>query len=386
MRPVIIGQAAKLPGSASLPTERIYKKTGNTGNLAFRYAVSMQLGWETPVLPWSASAEAVMKAGDIAVLPCANQVGKHADQGSRANLISQLDIPVVAVGLGAQSRTEAEIPVVPDGTLRWLREIRARAHSSRPNISVRGEYSRRVLEHAGIHNVEVLGCPSLFINPSPGLGREIAARNASAGFEVTVAAGNPQRSSYAPVEKRLIELSLRTGGAYVVQHPLPFVKAARRELADIPAPWMKKLHDFCGDDRAAGQFPLPPNSTVYFDVDVWMERLRQSDFVVGMRIHGVMLAIQAGVPALCVTHDTRTSELCKTMKLPHVSANEILAAGFRPEDLKRIFEEQFDAVEFDNNRLALALQYQRFLVGAGLDASEVIRALVKRHPAQGGGP
>lgn len=376
VRPVIIGQPARLPGYSTSRTDDIFRATGNTGNLAFRYAVAMQVGWQAAVFPPNASADAVMKAGDIAVLPCANQVGNHTDQGGKARLISELSIPVVAVGLGAQSSAEDEIPSVPHGTVRWLREIASRGHSSRPNISVRGEYSRRVLEYLGIHNVEVLGCPSLFISPNPVLGRRIFARRQSPGFEVTVAAGNPQRLANAPVEKKLIEISLKTGGDYIVQHPLPFVKAARKEIVDIPAPWIQKLQSFCGVEGQSGQSPLPPNSTVYFDVDAWMERLRRSDFVVGMRIHGVMLAIQAGIPALCITHDTRTSELCKIMKLPRVSASQILAMGSYPDDLKRVFDEQFDPVEFDNNRIALALKYQRFLVGAGLNASSVLQKLV----------
>ena len=94
------------------------------------------------------------------------------------------------------------------------------------------------------------------------------------------------------------------------------------------------------------------------DLLKWMEFYRQFDFVVGPRIHGVMIALQAGVPAMCIAIDSRTTELCEIMKVSYLSFNSV-KGGVTLEDLNRLFT--FDPVEFDKNRRMLASGFVRFL-------------------------
>lgn len=84
----------------------------------------------------------------------------------------------------------------------------------------------------------------------------------------------------------------------------------------------------------------------------------QFDFVVGPRIHGIMLALQAGVPALCIAIDSRTKELCETMKVPYVMAADI-RSGLTRRDLLKYFH--FDPDEFDANRKMLAQRFVHFM-------------------------
>ena len=76
---------------------------------------------------------------------------------------------------------------------------------------------------------------------------------------------------------------------------------------------------------------------VFFDVAEWMAHCREYDFVIGTRIHGTMVALQAGTPALCIVHDSRTLELCETMCVPHVHA-EAVRDGITRDALIRLFE------------------------------------------------
>ena len=100
------------------------------------------------------------------------------------------------------------------------------------------------------------------------------------------------------------------------------------------------------------------HGNVFFDVSAWMEHYRRFDFVIGTRIHGVMLALQAGIPGVVIAHDSRTLELCETMMVPHVLASEV-QNGITREELPGLFK--FDAKEFDRNRRALAKRYVEFL-------------------------
>ena len=99
---------------------------------------------------------------------------------------------------------------------------------------------------------------------------------------------------------------------------------------------------------------------------------RQFDFVVGTRIHGTVLGLQAGVPSLCVVHDMRMLELCETLKVPHVRADDI-AEGISREELLPLFD--FDAAAFDRNRQQLCARYVAFLKGNGLPVVDWLERL-----------
>ena len=369
MKPVIIGGPARIFDYALMSTERIFAQTGNTGNLAFRYAIDKHLGRTASFVSWADSAEKVHATGEIAVLPCANQLGSHANHSARAELISKLRIPVLAIGLGAQSKSTDEFPEVSADTARWVHAIAERRAQGASNITVRGEFTRRVLERIGIRDgVEVLGCPSLFISDDRELGQTIAARLARTPRRIGVAASNPGRPVSIALERGLMAIAQQSGGSYVVQHPLPFIKAARGEFADLDASWQERIRAFVDSESPSdGAFRLPSNTALFFDVDAWMENLRRHDLVVGMRIHGTMLAIQAGVPALCVTHDSRTEELCQTMGIPNVSAHRLSRGNL---DVQTILSHiDFDPEKFDRNRMNLAQKYGEFLRGCGLQFS-----------------
>lgn len=97
---------------------------------------------------------------------------------------------------------------------------------------------------------------------------------------------------------------------------------------------------------------------VFFDIPTWMDYYRRFDFVLGLRIHGAMLALQAGVPALCIVHTSRTLELCETMCVPYVMTRDV-AGGISRAALMGLF--RFDPDASDSNRRKLCARYIEFL-------------------------
>lgn len=231
MKPVFLGSRPRLWDYAQLSTEKLFSITGNTGNLAFRYALFKHLGRKGRFFHWNSAAKDIEKAGDVAVLPLANQLGAHDDKASWAEKVEDLKIPILAVGLGAQApAADGKIISVPDGTIRWIRAISERKAGEAPNILVRGRYTEAVLESVGIKDgVEVTGCPSFFINPAPNLGSLIKGKSQRNFKRIGVAAGNPSMKRLSTIERELFSLAEAYGGDYVVQHPFSFVKAARDE-------------------------------------------------------------------------------------------------------------------------------------------------------------
>ena len=94
--------------------------------------------------------------------------------------------------------------------------------------------------------------------------------------------------------------------------------------------------------------------------------MRNFDFVVGPRFHGVMLAMQAGTPGGVIAHDSRTHEMCETMEIP-VRMHSDMPARFLPSDLTALFP--FQTAAYDHRRSELAGRYADMLIAAGIEPS-----------------
>ncbi len=381
-RPFIFGGllADGLQDSPFLDSEALQGLVGsNVGNLAFFHAIRHQiLGFGDPVsVPWRSTPSEIHAAGSIGIIPCANNFGRHQDLGSVAALLERIDVPLAAIGLGAQSHMDYLLPQVPNGTVRWLRAIADRAGSAAPNIAVRGRFTRGVLYDYGFRDTQVVGCPSLFLNPSMTLGRSIAERATQPMRRVAAVAGHPQWRHLARIERSLARLVTETHGAYICQGPLPMLRLGRGEVEDLAADEVAACRSYLfGDDAPdAAEFKTWAlnHAIAFVHVPAWLEYLRRFDFVIGTRIHGVALGLQAGVPGICVAFDSRTRELCETMAVPHIRARDYAALG--RGDLRGAFEARFDADGFDRNRRLLAQSYCEFLDGNGLRVAQHVREL-----------
>lgn len=369
MKAYIFGLEHSVQDAGFLSVEDLNQRVGqNTGNLAFHYAIARQIEARC-VVPWSASDDDMRSAGDVAVIPCANQVGEHLDMDGSAKKLAAMSSKVVAIGLGAQSGIRMEVPRVPEGTVRWIREmVRHAPVEGVPNIAVRGEFSMDVLSRLGFSDHAVVtGCPTLFINPSRNLGRDLAV--AIKPFKrICVVAGHYRWSHLARMEASLCKMVESSGGGYVVQSPVEMIRAAVGQASLVDPVEFEKMRNFSCPHLDREQFLnwVHRHYLAFFDVSSWMSYYRKFDLVVGARIHGVMLALQAGVPGLCIAHDSRTVELCKTMRVPFVESSKV-SQGISRDLLGDLWE--FNSSDFDSNRLMLAKRYSSFLQANGLSVS-----------------
>ncbi len=344
-------------------THDLYDSVGhNTGNVAFHEGVRKIVVDNLPTVSWFASPERIDAAGDIGIIPAANQFGPHANFGNLAQRFAKLKARLVMVGLGAQSSIDGQIPEVPEGTVHWVKEVISRSPSGAANIAVRGSFTKKVLDHYGLGDSAVVcGCPSLFINPVSNLGEQIEARLGLVK-SIAVAAGHQKWKHLGKIEATLVNLARKTNGSYVGSSPFEMVALTRGEANYLPEADLIACRDYACPDMDLSEFVSWSRSVgrVFFDVWSWMEHYRHYDLVVGARIHGVMLALQAGVPGLCIAHDSRTLELCQTMLIPHITPRE-LGHNF---NLDRIVDAaKIDGVAFDKNRRELAKRFREFFVG-----------------------
>lgn len=367
----ILGINESVDGSYHMPTPLVYDATGqNVGNLAFHYAMGKILGGGQKALAWHLDPQLLNAGGDIGVMPCANQLGAHADYGRLGERFSDLTIGLVAVGLGAQGNSDfGQIPVVPEGTQNWVREIVARAPTDSPNIGVRGPFTLRVLEHYGLADKAIVtGCPTLFLNPEPNLGQAIRERATRGLGRIAIAAGHQKWKQLSKIEASIVKLMEKSDGFYIVQSPIEMVALARGEAHTLSTEALLECRDYINPHMSVAEFISWSlrYGRAFFNVSEWMEQLRSCDFVVGTRIHGVMMGLQAGIPGLCIVHDSRTREMCEVMKVPFVMAKDVID-GVDVERLETYLE--FDFESFDLNRRNLAGRLSTFMLGNKIPSS-----------------
>ncbi len=317
-------------------------------------------GGGATILNMRATPEEMNRAGRIGVIQGSNSLGSHFSSVRWRSRFANLTSRLVLVGVGAQSDLAGTLPELPDIALEWLLRIVERAPGGEPNIGVRGSFTKHVLAHHGLAgHAEVIGCPSLFINPDPKLGQTIA-RNARRLGRVAVVAGHENWRHLGRIEASLSRAVTATDGAYIGQHGLNMMKLTRGEAGRLDETVLEALRAHICPDMNLAEFVRWSRryGRVFFDVSEWLAYCRKFDLVVGTRIHGTMIALQAGTPAVCIVHDSRTLELCETMGVPHV-LYEALPDGIGYRDLPSLFD--FDADAFDENRLRLCATYVRFL-------------------------
>jgi hypothetical protein len=373
MNPFLFGLSPSLNDSALNCSKFAYNQVGdNTGNLAFCYAIDKILGGGLQSAFWHSEPSKLNLLGDIGVLTLANQLGSHANLGYLNDNFDKLDICLVGIGLGAQADNIQSSVEIPKGTLDWVRIIQDKSPTAAPNITVRGEFSLNALEKYGLADKAVaLGCPTLFISADKRLGKTIFDRFSPKIDLIAVTAGHQRWTHLARLEASLVNLAQSSSGSYICQSPLEMVQIGRGEATlldkesrdacrQYAAPWMSNDEFIQWSIRHAYSF---------FSASAWMEYLRRFDFVIGTRIHGVMLALQIGIPALCLAHDSRTIELCETMVVPYVKAQDF-AHGITHKDLSTLFN--FDYEKFDNNRKLLAKKYVEFLLANKLPCAQYL--------------
>ena len=115
---------------------------------------------------------------------------------------------------------------------------------------------------------------------------------------------------------------------------------------------------------------------VYFDVGKWSDYVRSLDFMVGLRLHGNIIALQQGVPSVFITYDSRIREISELMHLPFLDVSNSSTIQW---DLRELYN-QADFSKFEQIYLDRYYNYVQFL-----ETNDVLHNLVSNAmPSIGG--
>ncbi|MEP5768490.1 polysaccharide pyruvyl transferase family protein, partial [Nisaea sp.] len=170
------GTFGHVPNLPFMDTTTAMQKVGkNCGNLVFQYAAAKLIGEPIHLvgtdIPWA--PEKIKDSSRVLVIPSANFLREGFDFSGYVDFLERTDLPLVFLGLGAQADDfEKKSFDFHPSILRLLDLIRERS----PMVSIRGEFTARVLDSFGIDRFAVTGCPSNFINQAPNFPEMIATK------------------------------------------------------------------------------------------------------------------------------------------------------------------------------------------------------------------
>jgi len=354
-------------GAYALDAATLARRSGqNLGNLVFRRALENVVELDEAVaMDYSAaSAARAERRPSHLVVSAANWLADdpaaERDNDYRRRLFESFDCPVVVFGLGAQSALDKR-PTLGPKTRDLIRLVGERSRS----ISVRDTLTAELIHDAGVPHAVVTGCPSSLLNLDPDLGTTLQQRAAALEtmdyaemrVHVTEASGGHAQSAGAMHASLAI---LRQSPSFMVAQTPALLPFLLRETPQLPPPYAAQAESL-GCSGHELEVLLRQRTLFFSSVDAWMDFARTCDLSIGMRLHGAMVALQAGVPALLVTHDERTRGLGETMALPRIDPQSFVALQqqrFRGVGAR--VQEALDGYDANRQRLArLMLDHAR---------------------------
>lgn len=316
-KPVILGIFSQASRN-DITVQQLFSNYGNnTGNMLFSESLLRNISGATR--GHLGFSEADVEEHDCIILAAANWLNPGMDFAGLAARLEKTKLPVIAIGLGAQSPLNKTMPILSEGTKRLVKLIADRSAS----ISVRGTFSGEVLEHYGVRNVTVTGCPSLLLAGSEA--PTLRGYNSDNRNEISVGATRHGFHSSDSFQLYIYRQAMRQNVELILQSELAdmYFSLGRLNNLEIREKAVALLANvYEAEEREIVQY-LCNKSKVFFDLDEWISHMAQRSLYVGTRLHGAVAALLAGTPATLIAHDSRTLEAAEPLHIPCVRSEDI---------------------------------------------------------------
>lgn len=287
---------------------------------------------------------------DVVVLPMANifYVGYVSAMNRLASVFEKIKIPTYVIACGVQAdsfdKLKDLIDAIKEPATKFIRSI----YATGGEFALRGYFTKEFFDKLGFHSAVVTGCPSLYQ-----LGDGLKIEKSS-------------NISMKPVLNGKIEivgryLKCNPEALYIDQcdyYNLIFgVRDKNRNESDYK--YMRKLVQKYGFEIV--QYAMERRALLFTDIPIWRKYLIDNDynFSCGSRIHGNIISILSGIPALIYADDSRTREMAEFFSIP------LVIPGSKEYTLEELYE-RADYNEFNKNFRKNYQQFEEFLISKGL--------------------
>lgn len=250
--------------------------------------------------------------------------------------LESFDAELVIFGLGAQAQNSSlEGATMPQEAIDLMAYLGNRCRA----IGVRGDFTRSVFKHfAGVENTFITGCPSLFSRPHAL--RELRSNSKGRRPGLRAYAGTVYHRDNET--KMLIDSIL--SHQFLIEpvnrfnHQMHLEALLTPESAEFP--WYLRSAITDTNHRLTPERVKYYYSTYYRlfrDAEAWYDFNREYvALTYGSRFHVNMASVLAGVPAIWLTHDSRTAEMVDFLHLPSLPLES--ATNMTPEEIARTYD------------------------------------------------
>lgn len=302
---------------------RRHALVGNSGNLLFEHAVRSLVSHDIEIT----SLDAIPNNCKNLILSMANFISPHTDLGHFERAIRKKRVRrITMIGAGAQADDYSCGVDLSDGTRRFL-DLVAELSTS---IGVRGDFTKWVLESLGIKNSVVIGCPSMFLRDAGGFRSGAAVGSSRKSRKALV--GITPTGHFRDVIKDLFRYVEAGEADFLAQSEFELLEAREAGVFFPPCEtYLRYFHPHGSDWQEFGKKLI---SSMRFpeSIDAWSTCVSQYRLVFGSRFHGNVAAYLSGIPALWLSVDSRTRELCEYFCLPFLDMGR-LPAGLTLDEM-----------------------------------------------------
>lgn len=253
------------------------------------------------------SAEYINENFDKVICPQANLFSTYFLNTIKnlAEFISKMKIPVYMIACGVQAGSYFEINdlvnTIGEDSKRLINVI----YSTGGEFALRGNITKEFFDKIGYNTAVVTGCPSMYQN-----GRNLKISNLKV-----------KESEFKPVFNGNIPKNLlkQYESSYYIDQETYFEYLYNTNYTRLDLYRMIKLYgyDFTG-------LLLSNRIKLFVSMNEWHNFLIQNKFSlsVGTRIHGNIISILSGVPALICPKDIRVKEMAEFYSIPTIDSLE----------------------------------------------------------------
>lgn len=344
-----------MPRSAGTGLENLlelYEVTDNKGNMIHGEAPARMFKLDREGSCY-VSVQALEKSGwsperiseelstrfDLVVFSTANAIRPNLNPGCTAQVLDALRTDFIVLGMGMQN----PLPQTTDPLHPNLIQLLEVCNRKAKVFGVRGRETENWLKSVGFNRAKALGCPSMYVYPENILG--IAAPDPA---RVASAITGGYINGRVPRSSAIIGLFKGFDAHYVMQEEMAIWKmqgllgadqdiyndATGEVRRDVLNSVLKDIHDEA----------MPFSSYRWFqDPNAWRIFASRFDFYLGDRLHGGIVALQAGVPAIMMAEDRRVIEIADFFRIPRISLREAESMPLREIVAERLSPASIDA-------------------------------------------
>ena len=245
--------------------------------------------------------------------------------------IKRLKKPLVVFSLGCNSFDSLGPKKIFTSLDKSCKEFIEAILDKAESVGVRGNLSGQVLDCFGSDKYAIVGCPTWY---EEGPTRNLKQRSwdPTKGVAATGLFSNNAKIDiyYFLQSERSLVHALLTGRKI-------------RDIDDMAIDHQYPFHAECLLNSISKEQVF-----FFIDPEAWKRRLQEvANIAIGTRVHGSIIAINAGIPAICTNGDSRAREMCDLFKIPLLPG-----ACFYDMNVEKIFDEfPFEKINREYNKL-----------------------------------